>query len=264
MHPSFLEVMVWFIVLLVVFRGLEWTRPAHRRLRMMRRGFWTDVGYWLLIPVTTWLVATLSIVIAVVPFAWLAYGSLDKSLVEAGFGPLGRLPLWQQGVAVLVLVDFIGYWMHRWFHGRRLWRFHAVHHSSTELDWLSSVRVHPLNDVAMRVVTTLPVLMLGFAPLAVAGALPWLTLMAFVLHANVDWDWGPLRAVIASPRFHRWHHSDEASARGRNFAGLLPLWDVVFGTYHMPANRVPASFGAFPPVPEGLLVHMLHPFRRSP
>jgi sterol desaturase/sphingolipid hydroxylase (fatty acid hydroxylase superfamily) len=39
------------------------------------------------------------------------------------------------------------------------------------------------------------------------------------------------RSVIASPRFHRWHHTGEAEARDKNFAGLLPLCDILFGTY---------------------------------
>jgi sterol desaturase/sphingolipid hydroxylase (fatty acid hydroxylase superfamily) len=84
----------------------------------------------------------------------------------------------------------VGYWMHRWFHGRRLWRFHAVHHSSVDLDWLSAVRLHPVNDALMRVAGTLPILAFGFAPVAVPGIAPVLTLMAIVVHANVDWDWG--------------------------------------------------------------------------
>jgi Fatty acid hydroxylase superfamily len=67
-----------------------------------------------------------------------------------------------------------------------------------------------------------------------AGVAPPITLFAILFHANVDWDWGPPRSVIAAPRFHRWHHTGEAEARDKNFAGLLPLWDILFGTYYMP------------------------------
>lgn len=264
MHPSYGELIVSFAVLFIVFRAIEWRRPAGRRVRVLRSGLLVDIGYWLLLPLSSRLVEAVSIALAVVPFALLTYGSLDGGAVAAGFGPMSRLPLWLQAAAILVLGDFIGYWVHRAFHGRRLWRVHAVHHSSTQLDWLSSVRVHPLNEAAMRVATTVPVLALGFAPLAVAGVLPWLTLMAFVLHANVDWDWGRLRTVLSSPRFHRWHHSDEAAAQGKNFAGLLPVWDILFGTYYMPKDRVATSFGAAPPVPDDLPGQLLYPFRRSP
>jgi sterol desaturase/sphingolipid hydroxylase (fatty acid hydroxylase superfamily) len=180
-----------------------------------------------------------------------------------GFGPLSRLPLWLQAIVILVLGDFIGYWMHRAFHGRRLWRFHAIHHSSVDLDWLSAVRLHPVNDALMRIAGTLPLLALGLAPAAVVGVVPVLTVMAIVVHANVTWDWGPLRSVVASPRFHRWHHTDETQARDKNFAGLFPLWDILFGTYYMPRQSLPSSFGAGEHIPEGLWGQLLFPFRRS-
>jgi sterol desaturase/sphingolipid hydroxylase (fatty acid hydroxylase superfamily) len=199
----------------------------------------------------------------VVPFALIVYGEVDRKLLENGFGPASRLPLWVQAILILAIGDLVGYWMHRAFHGRRLWRFHAIDHSSIDLDWLSSVRLHPVNDVVMRVAAVLPVLALGFAPIAVAGILPVLTLMAILVHANLDWDWGPLRSVIASPRFHRWHHTDEEAARDKNFAGLLPVWDIVFGTYYMPRDRTPATFGTRTPVPAGLIGQLAFPFRRQ-
>jgi sterol desaturase/sphingolipid hydroxylase (fatty acid hydroxylase superfamily) len=90
-----------------------------------------------------------------------------------------------------------------------------------------------------------------------------LTVMAILVHANLDWDWGPLRAVVSSPRFHRWHHTDEANARDKNFAGLLPLWDILFGTYYMPSDRLPQQVGTASPVPAGLMGQMLFPFRRD-
>jgi sterol desaturase/sphingolipid hydroxylase (fatty acid hydroxylase superfamily) len=125
------------------------------------------------------------------------------------------------------------------------------------------VRLHPVNDALMRVAGAVPLLALGLAPVALAGVAPVLTLMAILVHANLDWDWGPLRAVVASPRFHRWHHTDEASARDKNFAGLLPLWDILFGTYYMPKDRLPQQFGTESPVPPGLLGQLLFPFRRA-
>ena len=55
-----------------------------------------------------------------------------------GFGPIGHLPRWPQFILAFLLGDFLLYWIHRWFHGRRLWRFHAVHHSSEQLDWVAA------------------------------------------------------------------------------------------------------------------------------
>lgn len=263
MPPTIQSVLIGFVVLFVVFHALQLVRPAEKRLALLRRGFWTDLAYWGFTPLVTRTITRATVVIAIVPVALLVYGKVDKALLLHGFGPVSRLPLGLQAVLILVLGDCIGYWMHRAFHGARLWRFHAVHHSSVDLDWLSAVRLHPVNDALMRIAGTLPILGLGFAPVAVAGIAPILTLMAILAHANLDWDWGPLRAVVVSPRFHRWHHTDEANARDKNFAGLLPLWDVLFGTYYMPKDRIPEQFGTVSPVPAGLIGQMLYPFRRG-
>jgi sterol desaturase/sphingolipid hydroxylase (fatty acid hydroxylase superfamily) len=72
----------------------------------------------------------------------------------------------------------------------------------------------------------------------------------------------PLRTVLASPRFHRWHHTDEAAARDKSFAGTFPVWNIVFGTYYMPRNILPASFGTGTPLPTSLIGQLVFPFRK--
>jgi sterol desaturase/sphingolipid hydroxylase (fatty acid hydroxylase superfamily) len=261
MTPTARSVIIGFVVLLIAFRCLELLRPRDNRLPVLRRGFWTDLVYWGFTPLVTRVVTGVSVAIVAFPIAHALYGTFNRDLIMHGYGPLSRLPLWLQAIAILLLGDFTGYWMHRAFHGARLWRFHAVHHSSVDLDWLSAVRLHPVNDAVMRITGTLPVLLLGFAPLALGGVIPVLTLLAILVHANLDWDWGPLRWLIVSPRFHRWHHTDESEARDKNFAGLLPAWDILFGTYYMPRDRRPASFGTATPVPTGLFGQLVFPFR---
>jgi sterol desaturase/sphingolipid hydroxylase (fatty acid hydroxylase superfamily) len=68
--------------------------------------------------------------------------------------------------------------------------------------------------------------------------------------------------VIASPAFRRWHHTSAAEGRDRNFAGLLPLWDILFGTFWLP-DRPPTRFGVDDPVPTHLPGQLLWPFRRD-
>jgi sterol desaturase/sphingolipid hydroxylase (fatty acid hydroxylase superfamily) len=61
---------------------------------------------------------------------------------------------------------------------------------------------------------------------------------AIFIHANVSWGFGKLGVLVASPKFHRWHHTSEDEGLDKNFAGLLPVFDIVFGTYCMPAGRL--------------------------
>ncbi len=72
-------------------------------------------------------------------------------------------------------------------------------HSSERLDWLAAVRVHPLNDLLGGVVRVVALVLLGFRPTVLAAVVPLLTLYAVALHANVSWNFGPLRFVLASP-----------------------------------------------------------------
>jgi sterol desaturase/sphingolipid hydroxylase (fatty acid hydroxylase superfamily) len=188
---------------------------------------------------------------------------------ESGIAPfyagsfVTSLPIWTQGVLALVVADFIGYWTHRAFHCGRLWPFHAVHHSSTQLDWLSSVRVHPVNDILGAIARVVPLLLLGFDPLVLAGVVPFFALYALVLHANVPWSFGPLRWVIATPAFHRWHHTSADEGRDKNFAGLLPIFDLAFGTFYLPKHAQPRVFGVAERVPRGLLGQLAWPFRAA-
>ena len=70
--------------------------------------------------------------------------------------------------------------------------------------------------------------------------------------------------MLASPVFHRWHHTSEDEGLDTNFAGLFPFIDLAFGTFHMPPDRLPTRFGlVHDDVPHGLVRQLLYPFRRS-
>ena len=172
------------------------------------------------------------------------------------------LPTWVQVPLILFIADLLAYWSHRVFHGRWLWPFHAIHHSSKTVDWLSSVRLHPINDVVSRIAQVLPLYWLGFNGVVLAAFVPFLTLYALLLHASVSWTYGPLRYLVASPAFHRWHHTSEEEGLDKNFSGLFPFIDLAVGTFYMPADRQPQRFGILNnDVPEGLLGQLAYPFR---
>ena len=233
-----------------------------RSQKVFRRGWLTDATYWFVTILLTKPVVQLMILLPVAALIVMKVTTADilREGHYAGFGPLSRQSVWLQAVQIYVLVDLIGYWVHRLFHGGRWWPFHAVHHSSEELDWLGALRVHPLNDLVNKLTQATPVLLLGYNPTVTLSTAPVLTLYAIFLHANVNWDFGPLRSVIATPVFHRWHHSKDRAAWDKNFAGLLPLWDIVFGTYYMPRGRWPENFGIPEPMPGGFFGQLWAPF----
>jgi sterol desaturase/sphingolipid hydroxylase (fatty acid hydroxylase superfamily) len=248
-----------FAVLAALFWIVQSLWPSVRGQKILRKGFFTDCVYWLWTPIVTRAITPITIAIALIPLAAL-YGTDLRSIVH-GHGFLAAQPLWAQGLEIFVVGDFLGYWQHRMFHGRGLWPFHAIHHSSTELDWLSSVRLHPVNDAVSRLIVAVPLVVAGFNTTVVALYAPFLTFYAIMIHANVAWDYGPFKYVFASPAFHRWHHTSAEEGLDRNFSGGLPLWDLLFGTFYMPKGRQPTDFGIADPVPTGFIGQMIAPFR---
>lgn len=255
-----------FAVLAAIFAVIERLSPAKPDQPAWRRDSGTDLAYWFFTPLVSKAISRLAVGLAVALLAWHAGVPLTKEAIRAWAatpraGWIAAQPRALQALEVLVLGDFVGYWMHRLFHGRRLWKFHAVHHMSTQVDWLSSVRLHPGNDVATRLVQVFPFVLLGFDTTVLAAYVPFLSFFAIMLHANVTWDFGPLRYLIASPKFHRWHHTADDEGLDKNFAGLLPIWDLLFGTWYMPEGRQPARFGVRgTPPPDGLWAQLWYPF----
>ena len=268
MAASVLSVAVGLVVLGAVFGLLERLVPAVAGQPRIRSGTWVDVGWFFVTPLVSKTVSRMAIVLILVAVAMSSGVPFRLDALQDFLAPrpaLAALPWGVQLALLLLVADLCGYASHRWLHAsRRLWPIHAVHHSSTQVDWLSAGRVHPLNDVVTRLAQSVPIVLVGFDPAIVAAYVPLLIFYAVLVHANVGWTFGPLRYVLASPVFHRWHHAAEAEGLNRNFAGMFPFIDLVFGTFHMPLDRSPARYG-IPEgdVPESMWGQLAYPFRRK-
>ena len=126
---------------------------------------------------------------------------------DNGHGPLSELPLWAQGLLFVALSDFMLYWVHRLFHGGGFWKYHAIHHSSDELDWISAARFHPVNLFLGTIMVDVILLTAGISPNVMLWVGPFTTFHSAFVHANLSWDLGPFKYVLATPIFHRWHHT---------------------------------------------------------
>jgi lathosterol oxidase len=144
-----------------------------------------------------------------------------------------------------------------------LWPFHAIHHSVEELDWLAGSRLHLVDVVVTRGLTYVPIFVLGFSREALTVYVFLVAAQATFIHANVRWEFRRLRKVLATPLFHHWHHSAEREAVDKNFAIHTPIWDLLFGTYHLP-DRWPAQYGLCGKrrVPARWVTQFAYPFRR--
>lgn len=238
-----------------IFILFEWLVPARPDQRRLRRGWVTDSVYFLVnrIPIGFGLLAIA-----------LAAGAAGNAFVPASLRDMvGAQPIWAQTLALILVGDLCFYAMHRLFHSVPfLWRFHAVHHSIQELDWLAAHRVHPIDQILTKGASLIPCFALGFSGEAIALFFLIYQWHSLTLHANVGIGLGPLHWLIASPRFHHWHHADHPEAWNKNFAGQLPLWDLLFGTAHMRRDAMPARYGIEDDLPASYQRQLLYPFHR--
>jgi sterol desaturase/sphingolipid hydroxylase (fatty acid hydroxylase superfamily) len=191
-------------------------------------------------------------------------GAIDiGGYFEKGIGPLAGLPFWEQVILYLLGNDLMMYLSHRAFHTARLWRFHAVHHSSETLEWTSATRFHPIDQVFHGSLADVTMLLLGIPPEVLVWLTPWSVGSSALVHANLDWTFGPFRYVLASPVYHRWHHTSAERGGSSNFAGTFPFLDLMFGTFHMPRGELPNAYGQDDPtLPSDFIGQLIHPFRR--
>ena len=250
----------------VLFAGLSYFMPCNGgKPWWSKKGLGTDLLYWFAIPIFTRYVRIGLTVIATYYVLGITNPDVMLKMYDVGHGPLTALPTWVQVILFLVVSDFLLYWMHRAFHGVSLWKYHAVHHSSEDLEWTSAARFHPVNLVLGTVAVDVLFLVGGMNPNVFLFVGPFNTFTSAFVHANLNWTLGPLKYVIAGPVFHRWHHTLANEGGEKNFAGTFSLWDYMFGTFYMPKGALPQTYGTDDTsVPQGFVKQLVYPLLPPP
>jgi len=226
-------------------------RLRFRALPVLRPYVGTDVVYLL----TGWIAG------GSLALAYVAYGS---AWTAAWTGATWTsVPLWLQIALALVLVDFGNYVVHWALHRfDTLWRFHAAHHSSLELDWMATFRSHLVEQALRRLVAPLGVIALGLPAEAVVPAAGLFFAWAIVNHANVTLPLGWLEPFFVTPRLHRLHHVPATTER--NLGTVLCVWDRLLG--RRVAHDVPRDVALGLPhrrdaYPQTFVAQLVEPFR---
>ena len=243
------------LVLGVIFIPMERLAALHKQ-RIFRRGWQTDLKHFFVSHVGVQLLSFAALIPAQALFTWAVRFDFQARVASQ--------PVWLQFIEILLAADLVTYWVHRTFHRVPwLWNFHAIHHSSQELDWLAGSRMHIVDALATRAMAFVPIFVLGFSQAALVAYVAFVSFHAVYIHSNTRWRWPVLRWVIATPEYHHWHHTSDEEGLDKNFAGFLPLWDLVFRTAHQP-DHWPKKYGTvkFQP-PESYLGQLAYPFRRK-
>jgi sterol desaturase/sphingolipid hydroxylase (fatty acid hydroxylase superfamily) len=260
---SFLALLPVFIVLGAVFAGLSFLSACNPGQKWWRKpDLATDLCYWFVIPLMTrYLRIGLLITGAALLFGIYSADGLAE-FYGNGHGPLAQLSHPAQVAIFLVVSDFLLYWIHRGFHRPKLWKYHAVHHSSEQLDWISAARFHPINLFLGSVAVDVVLLLAGISPSILVLVGPFTTAQSAFVHANLNWTLGPFKYVLASPVFHRWHHTAADKGGSRNFAATFPALDLMFGTFYMPQHEIPGGYGVEDrKFPTSFGEQLLYPFK---
>jgi sterol desaturase/sphingolipid hydroxylase (fatty acid hydroxylase superfamily) len=249
----------WFLLdvllMTLIFSPIEVLWPAYPKQSVFRSEWVTDIVYFL----STHLPIQLTSFLILLPATQLT-AILNVARVTA---VIGHLPWLLQFFLAVVVADLAEYVIHRAFHEVPfLWGFHAIHHSSKALDWMAGSRSHLVDDVVVRAFILVP-MMLVFPHNINVAYLFFVTLHATRTHCNfgptVKW----LEPFLIQPRYHHWHHTSQKEAIDKNFAIHFPWIDRLFGTYYLPEDKWPETYGLNNEnIPAGFWAQFVYPFTR--
>ena len=139
---------------------------------------------------------------------------------------------------VVILVDFVYYWEHRWAHEVRvLWAlYHSVHHSSCDYNLGTAFRVSFV-DQFFSPLFYLALVALGFHPALVLSGLVFMLAYQTWIHTEMVGKLGWLEKIFNTPSHHRVHHGSDVKYLDRNYGAILIIWDRLFGTYQVEQER---------------------------
>lgn len=143
-----------------------------------------------------------------------------------------------------IVIDFYGYWSHRWSHQINfLWNKHAIHHSSEEFNLSCALRQSVSSFVNLFTFLLIPAALLGVPVKVIAITLPIHLFLQFWYHTKHIKKMGILEQIIVTPSHHRVHHAINPEYIDKNHGQIFIFWDKLFGTYQEELDTVPPVFG---------------------
>lgn len=265
MHPAWNNYFYWFLGLSLLVWLVEIIIPWRKHQKIFRKDFWLDSFYLIFNFFLFSLIgynAISNVGVALFEDLLHSFGGENVVAIEVqGF------PAWGQLLLMLVVADFIQWNVHRLLHKSNiLWKFHQVHHSVKEMGFAAHFRFHFMETIIYKTLQYIPLAMIGFGIQDFFVVHMFTVLVGHLNHANVNWDYGPLKYILNNPRMHLWHHSrnlPEGNREGVNFGLTLSLWDYIFGTAYVPeAKEVEIGFEGDEKFPKGFWQQVKFPFRR--
>jgi sterol desaturase/sphingolipid hydroxylase (fatty acid hydroxylase superfamily) len=147
-------------------------------------------------------------------------------------------------MSAFIVQDFLYYWFHKASHHIHwLWAAHVVHHSSTKMNFSTAFRQSLMYPIAGMWLFWLPMILIGFDPITVFTVVALNLAYQFFVHTQIVNKLGWFEKVFNTPSHHRVHHAINSDYIDKNFAGVLIIWDKLFGTFTEEKLTEPCKYG---------------------
>jgi len=246
------------LLMAIIFIPIEMVMPRNLEQSRFHEEWKTDLVYFVISHLFIQFFGVITQKPATVFFGWMGLAGIQ--------GWVQALPFVVELLFAFFITDLFQYAVHRFFHSHNyFWRFHSVHHSTKNMDWLAGSRIHFVDIFVTRSLTFIPLYVFGFSVITFNTYIIFMAIHAVLIHANTRINFGFLKYLFVTPQYHHWHHCQDARFYGKNFATIFPFIDKIFGTYYLPGNEWPKATGLDEAnFPKGYLKQLFYPFKKSP
>ncbi|TMI62559.1 MAG: sterol desaturase family protein [Bacteroidetes bacterium] len=181
----------------------------------------------------------LGLAVTVIAYSWLVNNLALMQIKES----------WLTYLIAFIVLDFAGYWVHRWSHHINIfWNLHIIHHSSEEFNLACALRQSISNFVNIFTFLLIPAALLGVPANVIAVVAPLHLFAQFWYHTQHIGKMGILEKIIVTPSHHRVHHAINKEYLDKNLSQIFIIWDKLFGTFQEELPDVPCVYGITRPV----------------
>lgn len=163
-------------------------------------------------------------------------------------------------IGLIIIEDFLYYWLHRFDHEVRLfWAVHITHHSSIKLNFTVGFRSSVFEPL-YRFIYFLPLAFLGAKALDIAFIYSATQIWGLFTHTETIKKMGWLEYIFITPSHHRVHHASNPKYLDKNMGMFLIIWDKLFGTFQaeLPVEEYqPIQYGLTKPMPKKTAISLI-------
>ncbi len=227
------------IVISLLVWALEVMFPWRKNQPIFREDFWLDIFYMFFNFFLLNLIVLIALSNSLAEFFNDILGVFGWHIDSLQVFSVNDFPRWLGLFIFFLITDFVQWNTHRLLHRVPwLWNFHKVHHSVKEMGFAAHLRYHWMEPLVYNSLLYIPLAIIGgFDAQDVAIVYFFSIVVGHLNHANLGWNYGPLKYILNNPKMHIWHHVKELpdhKKHGINYGMTLSLWDYIFKTDHVP------------------------------